>query len=204
MYKAAGKALPGRVAAKLHSGEAGNQNYLHPQFWKPVIDCVGGTVVECKTAYPGERNSTEKHRRLLSDHEWTKFFDVDLMDAEGPDLVVKIPNGRILKENHLGKDIAKYDSRFKLLRGKFPSTASKNEGLTTYYNQPVDLYDEGHLHYFTFRSLSLLLTERCGFSKVEKLGYDCGGRIPLGKTIHNQLALLKPELFSELAIIAYA
>lgn len=118
MYKAAGKALPGRVAAKLHSGEAGNQNYLHPQFWKPVIDCVGGTVVECNTAYPGERNSTEKHRRLLSDHEWTKFFDVDLMDAEGPDLVVKIPNGRILKENHLGKDIAKYDSMLVLAHFK--------------------------------------------------------------------------------------
>lgn len=101
-------------------------------------------------------------------------------------------------------NIAKYDSRFKLLTGRFPSTASRNEGLTTYYNQPVDLYDEGHLHYFTFRSLSLLLTERCGFSKVEKLGYDCGGRIPLGKSIHNQLALWKPELFSELAIIAYA
>lgn len=118
LYAAAGKALPGRVAAKVHSGEAGNQNFLHPEFWKPMIDSVRGTVVECNTAYPGERNSTQKHRKLLSDHEWTKYFDVDLMDAEGPDLKVAVPNGKILKENYLGRDIANYDSMLVLAHFK--------------------------------------------------------------------------------------
>jgi uncharacterized Fe-S center protein len=118
LYAAAGKTLPGKVAAKVHSGEAGNQNFLHPEFWKPMIDSVRGTVVECNTAYPGERNSTQKHRKLLSDHEWTKYFDVDLMDAEGPDLKVAVPNGKVLKENYLGKDIANYDSMLVLAHFK--------------------------------------------------------------------------------------
>jgi SAM-dependent methyltransferase len=100
-------------------------------------------------------------------------------------------------------NIAKYTQRVKLLLGKFPSTASMNEGLTTYEGAQCDLYDEGHLHYFTYRSLSLMLTERCGFSEVVKLGYPAG-RKPLGKYIHNVLATIWPELFSELAIIAYA
>lgn len=100
-------------------------------------------------------------------------------------------------------NIAKYTQRLKLLAGKFPSTASMNEGLTTHSGQPVDLHDEGHLHYFTYRSLSLMLTERCGFSRVVKLGYP-GGRRPLGLRVHGMLAAWRPELFSELAIVAYA
>lgn len=99
-------------------------------------------------------------------------------------------------------NIAKYTQRIKLFLGRFPSTASQNEGLTTYSGQPVDLYDEGHLHYFTYRSLSLMLLERCGFSRVEKFGYP-GGRTPLGKYLHNCFAKLWPELFSELAMVAY-
>lgn len=110
MYEALGKSLMGRVAAKVHSGEAGNQNYLHPEFWKPVIDHVGGTVVECNTAYEGQRNSTEKHRKLMEDHGWTKYCKVDLLDAEGPDLKLEIPNGKVIKENYLGKNIQNYDS----------------------------------------------------------------------------------------------
>lgn len=110
MYGLLGKKLTGNVAAKVHSGEAGNQNYLHPEFWKPIIDYVGGTVVECNTAYDGARNSTEKHKKLMETHGWTKYFDVDLMDAEGPDLKVDIPKGKILSENYLGKNIANYDS----------------------------------------------------------------------------------------------
>jgi len=100
-------------------------------------------------------------------------------------------------------NIARYTLRLKLLIGRFPSTASMNEGLTTYSGEKCDLFDEGHLHYFTFRSLSLMLTERCGFSRVVKLAYP-GGRIPLGKQAHNYFARIWPELFSELAVIAYA
>ena len=115
MYGLLGKKLTGNVAAKVHSGD---QNYLHPEFWKPIIDYVGGTVVECNTAYDGARNSTEKHKKLMETHGWTKYFDVDLMDAEGPDLKVDIPKGKILSENYLGKNIANYDSMIVLAHFK--------------------------------------------------------------------------------------
>ena len=110
LYKMVGKELGGRVAIKLHSGEKGNQNFLRPEFWKPVIDYVGGTVVECNTAYEGARNTTERHRRLMADHGWSKYFKVDLLDAEGPDKVLEIPNGKVIKKNYVGKDIENYDS----------------------------------------------------------------------------------------------
>ena len=110
LYQLAGKTLPGNVAIKVHSGEKGNQNFLKPDFWKPVIDHLGGTVVECNTAYEGERNTTEKHRRLFADHGWSKYFPVDLLDAAGPDLKLDIPNGKVIKENYVGKDLEHYDS----------------------------------------------------------------------------------------------
>ena len=110
LYKLVGKELEGNVAIKVHSGEKGNQNFLKPYFWKPVIDYVKGTVTECNTAYEGERNTTEKHRKLINYHGWNKYFDVDLLDAEGPDLKLEIPNGKVIKENYVGKNIKKYDS----------------------------------------------------------------------------------------------
>lgn len=110
MFKILNKELPGKVAVKVHSGEAGNQNYLRPEFMKMMIDYVKGTVVECNTAYKGERNETEKHKKLIENHGWTKFFDVDIMDAEGEDLEIKIPNGKVIKKNYLGKNIVNYDS----------------------------------------------------------------------------------------------
>ncbi len=110
MFQALEIRLPGKVAVKVHSGEEGNQNYLHPEFMRPMVEYVKGTIVECNTAYDGERNSTEKHRRLLDDHGWTKYFPVDLMDAEGPDIVLDIPDGKVLKENRVGRHIADYDS----------------------------------------------------------------------------------------------
>lgn len=110
LYKLVGKALPGRVAVKLHSGEKGNQNFLKPDFWKSMIEYVNGTVVECNTAYEGQRNTTEKHWRLIADHGWSRYFTVDLLDAEGPDLELEIPDGKVIKKNFVGKDIVNYDS----------------------------------------------------------------------------------------------
>ncbi len=110
MYETLGVNLPGKVAVKLHSGEQGNQNYLRPEFVKPIVEKLNGTVVECNTAYEGARNSTEKHKKLIEEHGWSKYFNVDLMDEEGPDVVLEIPNGKILKENFVGKDINNYDS----------------------------------------------------------------------------------------------
>lgn len=110
MYKALGRELPGKVAVKLHSGEEGNQNYLRPEFVKPMVEYVKGTVVECNTAYEGARNTSEKHKKLLEEHNWNKYFNVDLMDEEGPDKVLPVENGKVLEENFVGKDIEKYDS----------------------------------------------------------------------------------------------
>ena len=110
LYRAVGRELPGKVAVKLHSGEQGNQNFLGPDFWRPMIEAVHGTVVECNTAYEGERNTTEKHRRTMIKHGWSTNFDVDILDAEGPDLELAVPNGRSIQKNFVGKDIANYNS----------------------------------------------------------------------------------------------
>lgn len=110
MYEALGIQLPGKVAVKVHSGEEGNQNYLHPEFMRPMVEAVGGTIVECNTAYEGARDTTEKHEKLMAAHGWTEFYDVDIMDAEGPDLVFPIENGRVLTENRVGKNLANYAS----------------------------------------------------------------------------------------------
>ena len=122
MYRLLGVELTGKVAAKLHSGEQGNQNFLRPPFWKPIIDQLGATVVECNTAYGdafgGVRDHTESHLKLITAHGWNKSFTVDLMDAEGPDVIWEIPNGKVLKENHLGKNIMNYDSMIVLAHFK--------------------------------------------------------------------------------------
>ena len=110
LYKLLGVKLPGKVAVKLHSGEKGNQNFLGPEMWRPVIDYVDGTVVECNTAYDGARNTTQRHRKLMEDHGWTKHFTVDILDAQGPDLELDIPEGKIIQKNFVGKDIENYDS----------------------------------------------------------------------------------------------
>ena len=110
MYRLLGCELPGKVAVKLHSGEVGNQNFLGPDFWKPVIDAVHGTVVECNTAYAGERNTTEKHLKTLEKHGWSRYFDVNLLDGEGPDMVLDIPDGKVIQKNYVGKHLTRYDS----------------------------------------------------------------------------------------------
>lgn len=109
MYEALGKKVTGKIAFKLHSGEEGNQNFLGPDFWKPVINTIGGTVVECNTAYEGTRNTTERHVRTLKKHGWSVAFDVDLMDGEGPDMELSIPDGKVIQKNFVGKNLANYD-----------------------------------------------------------------------------------------------
>lgn len=110
MYDKLGISLPGKVAVKVHSGEEGNQNYLKPSFWKPMVEHVNGTIVECNTAYEGERNYTEKHIKLFKKHGWNDLFDVDLMDAEGPDIEIPVKNGTHLKKDIMGKNLLNYDS----------------------------------------------------------------------------------------------
>ena len=144
MYEKLGIDLPGKVAVKVHSGEKGNQNFLRPDFWKPMVEHVNGTIVECNTAYGSKFNNgvrdyteshrqlieyhgwnkyfnvdlMESHRQLIEYHGWNKYFNVDLMDAEGPDVVWQIPNGKILKKNYLGRNIENYDSMLVLAHFK--------------------------------------------------------------------------------------
>ncbi|MBQ2061357.1 MAG: DUF362 domain-containing protein [Oscillospiraceae bacterium] len=122
LYRMLGIQLPGKVAVKLHSGEKGNQNFLRPDFWRPMVETVNGTVVECNTAYGkafgGVRDYTEEHWKLMEYHGWSKAFTVDLMDAEGPDLIWPVENGKVLHENHVGKNIVNYDSMLVLAHFK--------------------------------------------------------------------------------------
>lgn len=110
LYKLLEKDLPGNVAIKVHSGEPGNQNFLRPAFWKDIVEHVGGTIVECNTAYDGGRNTTERHIATFKKHGWSELFQVDLLDAKGPDMVLDIPDGKRIQKNYVGKDMANYDS----------------------------------------------------------------------------------------------
>ena len=109
IFEVLGVELPGKVCVKLHSGEAGNQNYLRPEFVKKLVERVNGTVVECNTAYEGARNTTDAHKKLMDDHGWSKYFNVDIMDSTG-DTILSIPNGKVIKKNYVGKNIDNYDS----------------------------------------------------------------------------------------------
>ena len=110
VYDLLNKKLKGKVAVKVHSGEKGNQNFLHPLFLKPIVEHVNGTVVECNTAYAGSRNETGKHLELLKEHGWSDYFNVDIMDAEGSDKVLYVPNHLKIDKNYVGKHIDNYDS----------------------------------------------------------------------------------------------
>lgn len=110
LYQLLEKQLPGKVAVKVHSGEPGNQNFLRPEFWQPVVEAVDGTIVECNTAYKGGRDTTARHMQTFRDHGWSQLFAVDLLDAAGPDLVLEIPKGKQIQKNFVGKDLVNYDS----------------------------------------------------------------------------------------------
>jgi len=110
LYNELGVKLEGKVAVKLHSGEPGNQNFIRPDFWAPIIEMLDGKVVECNTAYPGRRNTTKEHLEVFKEHGWSRYFDVDLADIEDDDFVLDIPNGKVLKKDYIGSHFKNYDS----------------------------------------------------------------------------------------------
>lgn len=146
LYKILGKDLCGNVAIKVHSGEKGNQNFLKPDFWKPVIDFVGGTVVECNTAYEGARNTTERHEKLMEEHGWKEYFKVDILDAEGPDLVLDIKNGERIKKNFVGKNIEKYDSMLVLSHFKGHPMGGYGGAIKQLSIGVASSYGKGYIH----------------------------------------------------------
>ena len=146
LYKLLGKELNGNVAVKVHSGERGNQNFLKPDFWKPVIEYVNGTVVECNTAYEGARNTTERHEKLMEEHGWTKDFTVDILDAEGPDLVLPIRNGKNITENYVGKNIVNYDSMLVLSHFKGHPMGGYGGAIKQLSIGVASSYGKGYIH----------------------------------------------------------
>lgn len=109
LYNVLGLELRGKVAVKVHSGEVGNQNFLRPEFMKPMIDAVNGTVVECNTAYKGKRNTTEAHWETMKKHGWIELFKVDIMDEEG-EITLPVQQGKRIQVNYVGSHFADYDS----------------------------------------------------------------------------------------------
>lgn len=110
LYREVGRELVGKVAVKVHSGEIGNQNFLRPDFWRPVVDEVKGTVVECNTAYGGSRATTEAHTETLRVHGWSDIFDTEILDGGCEDMILPVKNGRHIDKNYVGGGLSKYDS----------------------------------------------------------------------------------------------
>ena len=146
LYKLLGKELTGNIAIKVHSGEPGNQNFLKPLFWKPVVEYVGGTVAECNTAYQGGRNTTERHRKTLAAHGWLDHYTVDLLDAQGPDLVLEIPDGKRIKQNFVGKDLANYDGTLVLSHFKGHPMGGYGGALKQLAIGFASSYGKGYIH----------------------------------------------------------
>lgn len=146
LYKLLNVTLEGKTAVKVHSGEKGNQNFLKPDFWKDIIEYVNGTVVECNTAYNGERNTTEKHLKLFDDHGWTEHFTVDLLDAQGPDLVLDIPDGKHIKKNFVGKNIENYSSTLVLSHFKGHPMGGYGGALKQLSIGFASSYGKGYIH----------------------------------------------------------
>ena len=146
MYEELGKELTGHIAIKLHSGEEGNQNFLTPEFWAPIIRHLDGTVVECNTAYEGSRNTTEKHLKTIEKHGWSRYFDVDLLDAEGPDLVLDIPGGKVIQKNYVGKDIANYNGMLVLSHFKGHPMGGYGDALKQLSIGCASSYGKAYIH----------------------------------------------------------
>ena len=165
IYEKLGLNLPEKVAVKLHSGEQGNKNYLKPEFVKAIVDKVNGTVVECNTAYPGARNVTEKHKKLMEEHEWTKYFDVDIMDAEGPDMELEIPNGLQIKKNYVGKDLANYNSMIVLSHFKGHAMGGYGGALKQLSIGCASSYGKAYIHGAGDPNQDMFKTDQISFVK---------------------------------------
>ncbi|WWR15211.1 DUF362 domain-containing protein [Lachnospiraceae bacterium JLR.KK008] len=146
LYKQVGRELSGKVAVKLHSGEEGNQNFLKPEMFRPIVDYVNGTVVECNTAYEGSRNTTERHMQTMEKHGWSKYFTVDLLDSQGPDLELSIPRGRQIRKNFVGKNIVNYDSMLVLSHFKGHPMGGYGGALKQLSIGVASSYGKGYIH----------------------------------------------------------
>lgn len=109
VYKKLGRKLTGNVGVKIHSGEHDKGHIIQPEFMRPLVFNVTGTIIECNTAYPGRRMETEKHWKLINDHGFTKYFKVDILDAEG-DTPLPVEGYKVIPENFVGSHLLDYES----------------------------------------------------------------------------------------------
>lgn len=108
IYKALGKEAKGRVAVKISTGEAGGHNYLKPELIRNLVDEVGGTIVECNTAYAGSRNTSAAHWKTIRQHGFDKIAKVDIMDEHG-DMRIPVKDTTHIKYDIVGASLANYD-----------------------------------------------------------------------------------------------
>lgn len=117
IYEKLGVELDGKVGVKVSTGEAGSRGYLKADVIGPLVKKLNGTIIECNTAYPGKRNTAEDHIKVAEEHDFTKFADVDIMDADG-EFKIPVKNGKHLKYDIVGKNFENYDSILNLAHGK--------------------------------------------------------------------------------------
>lgn len=117
IYEALGLNLTGKVGVKVSTGEAGAKGYLKAELIGPLVKKLSGTIIECNTAYPGERNTAKDHLKVAKDHGFTSFAEVDIMDADG-DFKIPVKNGKHLEYDLVGNNFANYDSILNLAHGK--------------------------------------------------------------------------------------
>ena len=117
IYEKLGVELTGKVGVKVSTGEAGSKGYLKADLIKELVNELNGTIIECNTAYPGERNNVEAHMKVASDHGFTSFATVDIMDATG-EFKIPVKNGKHLKYDLVGENFKNYDSILNLAHGK--------------------------------------------------------------------------------------
>lgn len=109
IYQALGVTLKGKVAVKISTGEPGGHNFLQPALIAPLVQQLGGTIVECNTAYEGRRYQTAEHWKAIEEHGFTAIAPCDIMDEEG-EMAIPVENGFHLKENYVGTHLDRYDS----------------------------------------------------------------------------------------------
>ena len=110
IYNKLNQELKGKVAIKISTGEPGGKNYLKPELIKKIVNKLNGTIVECNTAYPGKRNTSEAHWQTIKDHGFLDIASCDIMDEEG-EITIPVSNGTHLQgKNIVGSHVQNYDS----------------------------------------------------------------------------------------------
>ncbi len=117
VYEALGVKLEGKIGVKVSTGEAGSKGYLKADLIGPFVKMLNGTIIECNTAYPGERTDVKNHLKVAKEHGFTSYADVDIMDANG-EFKIPVKDGKHLKYDLVGEDFKNYDAIVNLAHGK--------------------------------------------------------------------------------------